>query len=384
MEPLDQSVLPPGVRSRFVHHVNGATVHILEAGFETPGRPCVVLFHGFPELAYSWRRVLPALAEAGYYAVAPDVRGYGRTSGTDATYDDDIAPYSTLNKVRDALWLVSALGVSSVVAAIGHDAGAAVAAGCALTRPDVFRSVVMMSAPFGGVDRLPFNTATAEVVAPTTPTRAGLDAELARLNPPRKNYRSYYSTREANDNMWHAPGGVHAFLRAYYHHKSADWKQNQPHPLQGAAATEFAKLPRYYTMDLDKGMAETVAAEMPSAAAIEACAWLPDRELAVFAAEYGRTGFQGGLQGYRVGTTGHGAAELSLFAGRTIDVPACFISGAQDWGNYQTPGALERMRDHACTDFRGIHFVEGAGHWVQQEQPERVSALILDFLRGQA
>ena len=99
--------------------------------------------------------------------------------------------------------------------------------------------------------------------------------------------------------MWHAPQGLHAFLRGYYHFKSADWKANRPFRLAGFTADELAKMPTYYVMDRDKGMAETVADEMPSAAEIAACRWLTEDELAVYAAEFGRTGFQGGLQWYR-------------------------------------------------------------------------------------
>lgn len=384
-EPFGDGVLSPGIRSRLIPGVNGLTVHILEAGFEPPGRPVIFLFHGFPELAYSWRKVMPLLADAGYYVVAPDVRGYGRTGGTDVTFDDDIAPYSTLNKARDAVWLASALGVREVAAAIGHDAGAAVAACSALIRPDLFRSLAMMSAPFTGVAKLPFNTTDAgdAPAQPTSRRPSALNADLAALTPPRKHYQAFYSTREANEDMWHSPQGVHAFTRGYYHHKSADWPGNRPFPLAGLNAAELAKLPKYYVMDLDKGMAATVAEAMPSAAAIESCKWLPERELAVYAEEYGRTGYQGGFQGYRCGTSGVNGAKLSIFAGRTIDVPTCFISGAQDWGNYQTPGALDQMRN-GCTDFRGIHIVDGAGHWVQQEQPEPVSTLLLEFLRSQS
>ena len=131
--------------------------------------------------------------------------------------------------------------------------------------------------------------------------------------------------------------------------KSADWKQNQPAPLAARTASEWAKLPRYYVMDLDKGMAETVAPEMPSAAAIAANTWLPDAELRVYSTEYGRTGFQGGLEGYRTGASGRFTSEQQLFAGRTIDVPSMFIGGKSDWGVYQNPGALERMQKVACT-----------------------------------
>ena len=102
---------------------------------------------------------MPALAEAGYHVIAPDQRGYGRTTGWDADYDGDLASFRLLNLVRDALGLVSAFGYRSVDAVIGHDFGSPVAAWCALVRPDVFRSVALMSAPFGGPPSLPFDTA---------------------------------------------------------------------------------------------------------------------------------------------------------------------------------------------------------------------------------
>ena len=110
MEPLPASVLPAGVRSRILPGINGLDVHVLEAGFETPNRPAILLLHGFPELAYSWRKVLPALAAAGYHAFAPDQRGYGRTTGWDASYDGDLAPFRFTNLARDALGVVDALG----------------------------------------------------------------------------------------------------------------------------------------------------------------------------------------------------------------------------------------------------------------------------------
>ena len=141
-----KSTLPSGIRSRFVKDVNGLTIHILEAGFEGEDRSCVLLLHGFPELAYSWRKVMLPLARAGYHVVAPDQRGYGRTTGWDGDYDGDIGPFRMFNLVRDALGLVSALGYKCVAAVVGHDFGSPVAAWCALIRPDVFRSVVLMSA----------------------------------------------------------------------------------------------------------------------------------------------------------------------------------------------------------------------------------------------
>jgi len=203
---------------------------------------------------------------------------------------------------------------------------------------------------------------------------------LAALQPPRRHYQWYYSTREANGHMQHAPQGLHAFLRAYYHHKSADWPQNRPFRLAAMSAAELARLPTYYVMRADQTMAETVAAEMPSPEAIAACRWLPDAELAVYAAEYARTGFQGGLQWYRCGTGGRYTAELQTWSGRTIDVPSCFIAGRSDWGIHQKPGDFEAMQAGACTQLRGVHLIEGAGHWVQQEQPAEVSRLLLAFL----
>jgi len=242
---------------------------------------------------------------------------------------------------------------------------------------------VLMSASFAGPPALPFDTAdeVPQSDAGASAPRASIHAELAALERPRKHYQWYYSTREADGNMRNCPQGVHAFLRAYYHHKSADWKQNKPFPLQSWTAGELAKMPTYYIMDLDKGMAETVAPEMPSASEIAACRWLPDDELSVYSAEYGRNGFQGGLQWYRCMTGGAYVSELQTFSGRTIDVPSCFIAGKSDWGVYQKPGDFERMQTTACTRMLGCHLVDGAGHWVQQEQPGKVSELLLDFLQ---
>jgi pimeloyl-ACP methyl ester carboxylesterase len=372
MTNLADIPLPRSIRSRFVENINGLTMHVLEAGHEIAGRPCLLLLHGFPELAYSWRKVMLPLAAAGFHVIAPDQRGYGRTTGWDGSYDGDLNSFRILHVVKDALALVFALGHRSVAAVIGHDFGSPVAAYCALARPDVFHSVMMMSAPFAGSPTLPAQP----------PSLKFLD-DLAALGRPRKHYHWYYSTRDADDNMRNAPQGIHAFLRAYYYHKSADWKQNQPFTLKSWTASELAKLPTYYVMDLNKGMAETVAAEMPSAVEIAACEWLTEDELGVYSAEFARTGFQGGLQWYRCRTAGKPNADLELFSGRTIDVPSCFIAGANDWGVYQKPGDLEQMQSTACTQMLGCHLVPGAGHWVQQEQPERVTELLLRFLGKQ-
>jgi pimeloyl-ACP methyl ester carboxylesterase len=366
MEPL--TGLPSGIRARIVPGVNGLDMHLLEAG--EAGRPALLLLHGFPELAYSWRKVMPALAAAGFHVIAPDQRGYGRTTGWSAEYDTDLAPFRFPGLLRDMLALLHALGIARLHAVIGHDFGSPVAACCALIRPDVFPRVAMMSAPFTGApgwDPKP---------------RDSVHEALAALDPPRKHYQWYYSTREANGDMWRPPQGLHNFLRAYYHHKSADWPGNTPFGLAGWTAAELAKLPTYYVMHLHETMPATVAPHMPSPEQLAACRWLPEEELRVYSAEYARTGFQGGLHWYRCQTGGGNTEERRLFSGRRIEVPSLFIAGAADWGIHQVPGALRRMQAEACTRMLGCHLVPGAGHWVQQEQPDAVTRHLLDFLRA--
>jgi len=383
LPPYGNGTLPADIRSRMIAGVNGMAVHILEAGYETPDRPAVLLLHGFPELAYSWRKLMRPLADAGYHVIAPDQRGYGRTVGWDGAYDADPDPFRILNMVRDAVGLVFALGYREVATVAGHDAGSPVAAWSALIRPDVFRSVVLMSSPFDGVPPLPFGTANGAAPPRRPITDEELDVELAKLDPPRKYYQHHQRTPGANADMLHAPQGLHAFFRAYYHYKSADWRANKPHPLKARTAAELAQMPTYYVMERDKGMAANVAPFMPSAAEIAACKWLTAAEVDVYATEYARTQFTGALQGYRVrrGSDRKSIAEMHTFAGRTIDVPSMYVAGKSDWGTYQTPGAAENMLSKACTRMVGFHLVEGAGHWVQQEQPEAVSALLLAFLR---
>ena len=146
------------------------------------GRPCVLLLHGFPELAYSWRKVMLPLAAAGYHVIAPDQRGYGRTTGWDGSYDADGDPFRNVNMVRDATGLVYALGYRSVAGVVGHDAGSPVASWCAVIRPDVFRKLALMSSPFPGPPKISFNTANGAAPPPPPHTDDELDAELAKLH----------------------------------------------------------------------------------------------------------------------------------------------------------------------------------------------------------
>src|SRR5688572_664128 len=178
LPPYGNNTLPTGVTPRLVPNVNGLTVNMLEAG--TQGRPLVLLLHGFPNLAYSWRKVMPAIADAGYYVVAPECRGYGRTVGWDRAFDADPTPFLTLNMVRDQIALVHALGYRMVDLIVGHDQGQLMASYAAIARPDMFlrlttvsgQGAVPPSFPFAGTERRPAYTA------------AELDAEFAKLTPP--------------------------------------------------------------------------------------------------------------------------------------------------------------------------------------------------------
>jgi pimeloyl-ACP methyl ester carboxylesterase len=246
-------------------------MHVLEAGFDEPGRPLILLLHGFPELAWSWRKVMPALAAAGFRVVAPDQRGFGRTTGWDPAYDGDLASFRPLSLMQDLLSLIFSMDYGSVTAVVGHDFGSPVAAHCALIRPDIFTAVVMMSAPFAGPP--PAGPAP----APEDDVHIG----LARLTPPRKHYQWYYSTRQAAADMIGPPQGLHDFLRAYFHVKSADWPGNTPLRMKAWRAEELARLPDYYVMPAAATMPEAVAPFMPSPAGAAACEWLTVDELGV-------------------------------------------------------------------------------------------------------
>lgn len=321
--------------------------------------------------AYSWRNQMLPLAQAGYHVAAPDLRGFGRTTGGDHTYDCDLSEYGYLNKVRDAHALVRALGHERVAAVVGHDLGAPIAAYCALIRPNVFNAAVLMSAPFPG-----------PVATDFMARMKSLSADLAALNPPRKYYISWNMEREAAPDYDNPPQGLKEFFRSYFHSKSADWPGNHPKPLKAQSAQEMAQIPTYYVMERDKGMAATMQDYADSAKAAP-CSWLSEDELELFAAEYARSGFQGALNAaYRPRQDLRNVAEMATFSGARIEVPSCFVSGANDWGLYQTFGALEAMTRTGCSNMIGQHIVPGAGHWVQQEQPEKVSKILLQFLAG--
>ena len=368
--------LPEGIVSRTISNNNGLDMHILVSRPDEQKRPLIILAHGFPELAYSWRHILPAIASLGYVVVAPDQRGYGQTTGWSNRFEDSIEPFNLVNLARDIVGLVGALGYHQAQTIIGHDAGSYVAGTCALIRPDIFQSCVMMSAPFTGTPPLDQDS-TSRL---TRPSLLNFESQLNALKEPRKHYQVYYSTSYANGQMMNASQGLHQFIRAYYHHKSADWQDNQPVKLTSWDAEIMAQMPTYYIMNKNDTMPETVAPHMPSENQIKDCHWLTNEELNVYVSEYNRNTFQGGLQWYRCSVEGVNQKAMSLFAGCRITVPSLFMSGKKDWGIYQTPGAIECMRDQVCTSMKDIVLIDNAGHWVQQEQSQAVIDTLSDFL----
>ena len=223
-----------------------------------------------------------------------------------------------------------------------------------------------MSAPFGG-----------------PPVDAGRSARRSTPSSPRSAASiTSGTTRRARPTPTcaHCPQGLHDFLRAYYHDKSADWPGNRPYPLASWSAAELAKLPTYYVMDLDRTWPRPWRRHARRARP----PWLTDEELAVYA---------GGVRAHRLpgraasGTAArtsaeHSAPSCARSPGARSTCRRCSSPAPADWGIYQKPGRLRAHAAQACTRHARLHLVEGAGHWVQQEQPERSAALLLDFLRS--
>ncbi|KAK4464044.1 Alpha/Beta hydrolase protein [Cladorrhinum samala] len=384
LPPLPPLPLPDDITEDYIDCTSscGLTFHILKSG--DPKNPLVLFTHGYPELAYSWRKILPSVAEAGFFCVAPDQRGYGRTTGwsPEASYDEtDLTDFTLTNLVRDLVCLVQTLGYSQVRSIIGHDFGAVTSAAAALIRPDIFESAVQMSHPYHPPPSLPSATTT-------TTTTTDIHAELSNLNPPRKHYKHYHSSPRAASDYADPLQGLEEFLRGYFHLNSADWAGNSPRPLKSWTAGELAVMPEYYVMREEQSMPDAVRDNMRGEELGRTERWLGREDLAVYCAEWRRTGFQGALSWYRA-QSGQGGkkvvGDMWLFSGRRLEVPVVFISGEKDWGNYQVPGALEGYEDEKLVKkgmFRGVKMVEGAGHWVQQEQPERVAEEVLEFLKS--
>ena len=368
--------LPKGIKSKVINDINGLDIHYLESGENKENSELIVLLHGFPELSFSWRKILPVLSDNGYHVVAPDQRGFGSTIGADLTFTDNLSDFSNINLATDIYLFIKRLGYKKVKCIVGHDSGVGPASWLALIRPDIFSNLVIMSGPFTG----PPNPITISEDA-YIPDTDKMDYDLDKLSIPRKHYQSYYRTKLANKDMMESKQGLRSFIRAYYHYKSADWKDNKPFELTSWTSQELSKMPTYYIMNKSMNMAETVNEYMPTDDEINNCKWLDENEIDVYEKEYNKTSFQGGLNWYRAGVDYKNLQKLSLYCGKTIDIPSLFISGKNDWGTYQRPGAINKMSS-TMTRFQGVSLVENAGHWVQQENPEKVSKIILELVNN--
>jgi pimeloyl-ACP methyl ester carboxylesterase len=361
------------VRSRFVDNATGLAMHLLEAGFDDTGRPTVLLLHGFPELAYSWRGVMPRwrrrLPRGG---AGPARLRAARKVAMRATTATGVS-CRFLNLVRDVTGLLRRSACRACMRWWATTSARRWRPGAALTRPDVFPRVVLMSAPFGGAPALPLSEAA---------QRAGeVHAALAALPRPAQALPAL---------LHHARGRWrHVALRAGRARLPArllPTTRARTGPTTGRTgwrpwgASELAKMPTYYVMDLHETMAQTVAHEMPSAEAIAACRWLPDHELRVYSGEYGRNGFQGGLQWYRCATDASCVRELQLFSGRTIDVPSMFIAGRRRLGRLPKPGVVRIDQASACTPCAPPTCSTAPATGCSRRQPEAVSRLLMEFM----
>jgi pimeloyl-ACP methyl ester carboxylesterase len=311
--------------------VNGIRLHLVEQG----EGPLVLLVHGFPESWYSWRHQLPALAAAGFRAVAIDVRGYGRSSSPAA-----IDAYRMLRHVADNVLLVQALGEGQAVV-VGHDWGAPIAWNSALLRPDVFRAVAGLSVPYSPNGE-------------TRPTDA-----FRRMAGEEEFYIEYFQQpgrAEAEPEQ-----DVRRWLLGFYFTISGDT------PMRFAGSGTVGTIPHGARMQDRFEYPET----MPS--------WLTDDDLDVYAGEFERTGFTGGLNRYR--NVDRDWEDLSTFRFRPIEVPALFVGGSKDGPTIWGAPAIERFPQTLPNLHRSI-ILDGCGHWTQQERPAEVNEALLDFLKS--
>ena len=308
---------------------NGINMHIAEAG----EGPLVVLCHGWPESWYSWRHQLAALAEAGFHAVAPDLRGYG---GTDAPAS--VEQYTMLHHVGDIIGLLDALQTESAVI-VGHDWGAPLAWNTALMRPDRIRGVAGLSVPY--LPRGPISLTTA-----------------LRMTVGDRFYMIYFQQPGVAEAELERD--VRTSLRRILYSASGD------------APPEKAWKP---VVPPEGGLLDSVSEPetLP--------AWLTEADLDFYTKEFERTGFRGGLNWYR--TVDRTWELTAAWSGAPVQSPAIFIAGARD-GVLSFPGMSEVVDGLQAfvPNLRRTLLIEGAGHWVQQERPEEVNTALLEFIRG--
>ena len=326
--------LMSGIIHRFVE-TNGIRTHLAEQG----SGPVVLLCHGFPESWYSWRHQLTALAAAGFRAIAPDMRGYGRTDQPEA-----IDQYTLFHLVGDMVSLLDGLGVESAVIA-GHDWGAPVAWHAALLRPDRFRAVIGLSVPF-------------RPRGATRPTTAMPQTDDAWF------YQLYFQAPGVADAELERD--VRLSLRRILYSGSGD----VPRRARTIASPDTTgMLPR-----LGGFLDRTVEPDMLPQ-------WLTEADIDFYAGEFMRTGFRGGLNWYR--NIDRNWELLAPFAGARVSVPALYMAGDRDLVvGFRGMDQLIPNLTQFVPELRGTIMLPGCGHWTQQERSGEVNAAIIEFLRG--
>lgn len=303
-------------------------MHIAEQG----EGPLVVLCHGFPECWYAWRRQLPALAAAGYHAVAPDQRGYGQTDRP-----EPVAAYNIFQLTGDVVGLVQALGEEQAVI-VGHDVGAPVAWHCALLRPDLFRALVLLSVCYAArswQDRQP-------------------TAAMKQMAGDQEYYQLYF--QEPGKAELELEADVGKTLRMLLYSNSGDAPPEQRWRFL------FDKSERL----LDTG---TQPDTLP--------AWLTEQDLDYYTGEFERTGFQGALNWYR--NIDHRWEQTPFLTGAKVRQPALFIGGAVDVFIARRRAAFDAL-EASIPNLRKKVLLPGAGHWIQQERPTQVNQRLIEFL----
>jgi len=324
----------PDISHRFIE-TNGIRMHVAEAG----AGPLVLLCHGFPESWYSWRHQLPALPEAGFHAVAPDMRGYGRSE-----HPERIDQYTLLHLVGDMVGLLDALGAEDAVIA-GHDWGAPMAWHAALLRPDRFRGVVGLSVPFR----------PRGAVRPTSAMPQTDDAIF---------YQLYFQEPGVAEREFERDPRVS--LRTILYSASGDAPRRD---WGGAAKAAVGMVSR--EAGFLSGMVNPVS--LPG--------WLGESDIDFYAGEFARSGFRGGLNWYR--NIDRNWELLAPFAGARVNVPALYIAGDRDLVvAFRGMDQLLRNLTNFVPQLRQTIMLPGCGHWTQQERASEVNAAMIGFLRG--
>lgn len=298
--------------------------------------PLVLLVHGFPESWRSWRRQLPALAQAGFRAVAIDVRGYGGSLAPEAT-----EAYRMLQHVADNVAVVHALGARTA-AIVGHDWGSPIAAASAQLRPDVFTALGLLSVPHS--PRPPMRPTDAFALA-------GGDEEF---------YVSYF--QEPGRAEAEIAPDVRGWLRGFFT------------ALTGDAEADAHADARVFTIPPGARMRDRFPA--PDAPLPP---WLTEDDLDAYAQDLEGPGVRGALSRYR--NVDRDWEDLAAFDGAPLAQPALFVAGAQDATTAWLGDAIA-AHPQTLPSLRGNHLLDGAGHWIQQERPEEVNRLLTDFLDG--